>query len=357
MTNPPTKVLSQSDSLNDSLTEAIDTSANLAETIPQTLFEKIKAYFNQDHVKENAKGVFWKVMACFGFAIVNTCVRYLTGGAGGISHPLPAGVVVLFQNIFGCLVMLPFVLKDGFSNLKTTRPFTHGVRIIAAVLGIISLYTAFSKMPMAQVVALQFTGPVFTVFGARLYLKERVGAKRLAGIFLGMLGAYILTRPDKAFTSGTPLSESLVVFLPLISAALFVIAKLCARDLGSKGEKPQLLALYLLFFMIPVSGMYALSQWVTPEPLQYAMLFCLGASGCLAHYATAKSYTHAEVLFLTPFGFTRLILTAILGYCLFGEFPENEGIWIAVTAIVASVMVITWAETKAETKSKSNSKS
>lgn len=312
----------------------------------QRLFCRIKAFFTAESVQQNLKGIFWKVSACFGFALVNTCVRYLTGGAGGIDSPLPASVVVLFQNIFGCLVMLPFVLKDGVDNLKTTKPFTHAVRVISAVIGIICLYTAFANMPMAQVVALQFTGPVFTVIGAKLYLKEHVGAKRILGIFLGMVGAYILTRPDKAFTSGQPLTESLVVFLPLISAALFVIAKLCARNLGKRGEKPQLLALYLLFFMIPVSGTYAASQWIMPSISQLGMLFVLGASGSLAHYATAKSYTFSEVMFLTPFGFTRLILTGVLGYCLFGEFPKNEGIWIAVMSIIASVMVITWAENK-----------
>ncbi len=311
---------------------------------------RFRAFTQRESFRINAKGVFWKIMACFGFAAVNTFVRYLTGGAGGVAQPLPASVVVLFQNIFGCLVMLPFVLKDGLENLKTKLPMTHAARVISAVFGIIALYTAFSKMPMAQVVALQFTGPIFTVIGARLYLKERVGVMRLLGIVIGMGGAFILTRPDKAFSGEMPLSESLIVFLPMISACLFVIAKLCARNLGARGEKPQLLALYLLFFMIPVSGAYAASEWVTPQWSQIAMLFALGACGCLAHFATAKAYTYSEVLFLTPFGFTRLILTATLGYCLFGEFPKNEGIWIAIACIITSVMVITWSESRQKRK-------
>lgn len=348
---PPKPTHSQNIALTPSDIITADTvSAELVHNLKASWLQVLAALWAQESVRTNTKGVIWKILACFGFAGVNSFVRYLTGGAGGIEYPLPASVVVLFQNIFGCLVMLPFVLKDGLGNLKTKHPATHAVRVISAVFGIIALYTAFSKMPMAQVVALQFTGPIFTVIGARLYLKERVGFLRITGIVLGMLGAFILTRPDKAFTGETSLSESLIVLLPLLSAALFVIAKLCARNLGCRGEKPQLLALYLLFFMIPVSGSYAASEWVTPAPYQLAMLFCLGAFGCLAHYATAKSYTYSEVLFLTPFGFTRLILTAILGYCLFGEFPKNEGIWIAVFCIVSSVMVITWAENKLKTR-------
>ncbi len=310
------------------------------------------SFWQRNSVRENICGIFWKLTACVGFALVNSFVRYLTGGAGGIENPLTPGVVVLFQNIFGCLIMLPFVLKNGFSSLKTQHPLIHGIRIIAAVFGIISLYTAFSKMPMTQVVALQFTGPIFTVIGAKLYLSEHVGKLRLLGIFLGMVGAFVLTRPDKALTSGQLDMDQLVVFLPLISAALFVVAKLSVRKLGKAGEKPQLLALYLLFFMIPVSAIYAASTWVTPTNNQLLMMIALGGSGCLAHYATAKAYAHAEVLFLTPFGFTRLILTSILGFTLFGEFPKNEGLIFAVLFIITSVMVITWGEVRLKNKTK-----
>ncbi len=317
-----------------------------------TLPSKELTFWQKEHFRQNARGVFWKILACVGFAGVNAFVRYLTGGAGGTDNPLSQGVVVLFQNIFGCLIMLPFVLKDGLKSLTTTRPVVHGIRIVTAVFGIISLYTAFSKMPMTQVVALQFTGPIFTVIGAKLYLGERVGSIRLLGIFLGIVGAFILTRPDQALLGGSFDYKSLVVFLPLLSAALFVVAKLCARDLGKAGEKPQLLALYLLFFMIPVSGFYALYDWRTPTTEQVFMLIALGGCGCLAHYATAKAYSLAEVLFLTPFGFTRLLLTALLGYILFAEFPQNDFIWYAIAFVILSVVTITLGEVHLKKKQK-----
>lgn len=302
------------------------------------------SFWKSDRLKQNTQGVIWKLLACAGFAGVNSFVRYLTGGAGGIENPLTAGVVALFQNIFGCLIMLPFVLKGGPKNFSTKHPLAHSIRIIAAVFGIISLYTAFSKMPMAQVVALQFTGPIFSILGAKLYLSERVGGMRSLGIFLGLAGAFVITRPDQALL-GTHIDyQGLVMFLPLISAALFAVAKLCSRKLGSEGEKPELLALYLLFFMIPVSGFYALYDWHTPTPNQFLMLVALGACGCLAHYATAKAYSLAEVVFLTPFGFARFVLTAAMGYLLFSEFPKNEFIWYGMGFIVLSIFAMTFGE-------------
>ncbi|NCP61613.1 MAG: DMT family transporter [Alphaproteobacteria bacterium] len=302
-------------------------------------------FWKRDRLKQNTQGIIWKLLACAGFAGVNAFVRYLTGGAGGIENPLTPGVVALFQNIFGCLIMLPFVLKDGIKSFSTQYPFTHLIRVIAAVFGIVSLYTAFSKMPMAQAVALQFTGPIFSIIGAKLYLSEKIGGLRSSGIILGLIGAFIITRPDQAFL-GTDINyQNLAMLLPIASAILFAVAKLCSRKLGAAGEKPQLLALYLLFFMIPVSGFYALYDWRTPDTQQLLILVALGGCGCLAHYATAKAYSLAEVVFLTPFGFARIVLTGAIGYILFSEFPRNEFVWYGISFIVLSVFAMTYGET------------
>jgi len=302
------------------------------------------SFWGNDRLKQNTQGIIWKLLACAGFAGVNAFVRYLTGGAGGIENPLTPGVVALFQNIFGCLIMLPFVLKNGIKSFATQYPLTHLIRVTSAVFGIVSLYTAFSKMPMAQAVALQFTGPIFSIIGAKLYLSEKIGGFRLLGIVLGLVGAFIMTRPDKALFGTSIDYQNLAMLLPFASAVLFAVSKLCSRKLGAAGEKPQVLAIYLLFFMIPVSGVYALYDWRTPAAEQLLMLVALGACGCLAHYATAKAYSLAEITFLTPFGFARLVLTGAIGYILFSEFPSNEFIWYGIIFIVLSVFAMTYGE-------------
>ena len=149
--------------------------------------------------KNNLLGLFWKLVSCFAFAGVNAVVRYLTGGAGAINQPLPSEVIVCFQNIFGFLILAPFMLKNGLGSFKTSWPFLHSLRIIIAVVGVISLYYAFAHMPMAQAVALQFTGPIFAVIGAKIYLKEKMGFYRILGVILGLGGAFIISRPDRAF--------------------------------------------------------------------------------------------------------------------------------------------------------------
>jgi drug/metabolite transporter (DMT)-like permease len=291
----------------------------------------------------NLLGLFWKLVSCFAFAGVNCIVRYLTGGTGTFSQPLPSEVIVFFQNTFGFLILFPFMFKNGLSTLKTSYPVLHSIRIIIAVLGVISLYYAFANMPMAQAVALQFTGPLFAVIGAKIYLRERMGLSRLLGVFLGLLGAFIITRPDKAFIAPTD-TASWLIMLPLFSALAFAGVKILNRKLSLLGESAELLTTYLLFFMVPASLLLALARWTTPTWSSLVFLISLGALGSLAHYAMAKALAYADVTFLTPFGFARIMFTAFLGYVLYAELPTNNNLWIGFGCIMISTIFITLGE-------------
>jgi drug/metabolite transporter (DMT)-like permease len=293
----------------------------------------------------NLQGLLWKLLACLAFAGVNAIVRYLTGGAENTANPLPADVITFFQNIFAFCLMTPFIIRQGIASLRTKRALLpqHCVRILSAVVGIILLYSAFAHMPMAQAVALQFVGPVFSIMFACIYLGERLNLYRLLSIILGLAGAFIITRPDRAVL-GMEDSLGWYALLPLGSAVAFAIAKIMGRELGTKGESAGLLAFYLIFFMIPASALPALVDWVMPTWSQLGYLMLLGACGCLAHYSTSKAYCLAEVSFLTPFGFARILFTALLGYILFAELPTNPGLWIGLIFIVLSTYCMTAGE-------------
>lgn len=295
----------------------------------------------------NLLGIWWKVVACLAFAGVNSIVRYVTGGSGASTNPLSPTVVTLYEYLFACSLMIPFSLykfKGKLKSLGTKQPLKHGIRVIAAILGVICFYGALKEMPISQAVALQFTGPIFSVIGARFYLKERVGSYRALGILFGVLGAFLVTRPDISLTQGSSEYLGWTILLPVVSAILFVVSKLASRDLARSGERPEVLALYLLFFMIPSSLLFSMGQWVIPTLEQLFYLGALGLCGVVAHYATAKSFRYAEVIFLMPIGFSRLVFSAILAYILFDEFPKSEYAWPGMFLILLSVWAISYGE-------------
>lgn len=287
------------------------------------------------------QGAFWKFISCACFAGINGVVRYLTKMCPeGVLTSEP--VIQLFQNLFGVLFLLPVIYNFGLSNLKTKYPLLHGIRVLMAVLGIMLWYKSLKHMPIAESLALSFTGPIFTVIAAWLFLKESLRLPRILAVILSLSGAFIIARPDLAFVNSQNLNLGFAVLFPIGSALALAWNKLITRNLGSKGETPQALATYLLVFMAPVSLIPALYDWQTPMAHHWPWLALLGLLAALAHLSFGKAYALAEVTFLTPFGFLKFFLSAAVGYFAFNEFPSNPALWLGLSIIGLSILLINY---------------
>ncbi|MCP4923870.1 MAG: DMT family transporter [bacterium] len=290
------------------------------------------------------KGAFWKIWACFCFAIVNGLVRLMTGGAEleGAPAPLPFAQIAFLQNIVGACLLLPWALRQGKASFKTSMPGLHAFRILFAAAGLMLWYGSLRYMPIAYALALSFTGPIITVIACKIFLKEDLTPARLLAIALSIGGAFLITRPDQA--PGIIGGENLgwMAALPLLSATCWVGSKIMSRKIAKNGDSPQLMTLYLLVFMAPVSLIPAFFVW---EPLNLEQfLWCGGIAlaATLAHLSIARAFSLAEVTFLTPFGFARLFLSGLIGYVAFGEFPTSAGMWGGTILIIASLLLLSF---------------
>lgn len=289
------------------------------------------------------EAAFWKVMSCAAFAGINAVVRYLEGGSALAPETvLSANVILFFQNLFAILFMvpvtLPFLFKKKRLALMTHHPKLHFLRVLLAVLGVWLWYLTLENMPIAEGVALSFTGPVFTVIGARLLLRESIGGQRLLAILLSLLGAFIIMRPDIALLRSEA-HLGWVALFPLASAIVLALNKLLTRQLAGFGESPERLTLYLLLGMVPVSGLTAWYEWVSPSLSHWPWLLLLGLLAGLAHLSFGKAYKLAEVSFLMPFGFSKFLFSACLGYYCFSEFPKWS-LWMGMSIIAFSILLL-----------------
>lgn len=290
-------------------------------------------------LSKQTQGILWKITAGAAFAVSNSLVRHLTGGAGTMDQPLSADVIAFFQYFIACAIMAPVAFGKGFRGFYTQHWMLHGLRIVAALGGVLFFYYGLTYMPMGKVVALQFIGPVFSILGARLYLKEDVGMNRWIAIALAMGGGFIITRPDQALIAqGDPMGFA--IFLPIASAACLSVAKIAGRELGVRGETPEFLALILMVFMVPASFIPASFHWVTPTTHDFFYLMLLGLVGWIAHYTTSKAYCMADVTLLLPFGFTRILFSIILGMVIFQETHQEPTYWIGVATIAIGSFMI-----------------
>ncbi|MBN9542700.1 MAG: DMT family transporter [Alphaproteobacteria bacterium] len=283
------------------------------------------------------KGIGWKLAACFFFASINGVVKYIS--SPGHTHLVPSSVITFWQSLFGTMFMVLFVWRTGFSQLKIIHKGLDFIRITTAVLGIILWYAALSRLPIAEASSLNFTGPIFTVIGAKLYLNERFSISKLLGIFIGMLGVFIIMRPDIGLRSDDAVFNWALI-LPLLSAISIATTKLISRKMGTLGDSPEAMTLSLLVYMTPFALVFAYFEWAWPDLSMYPWLVLLGFLSFGAHYSTTKAYQLAEVGTLTPVGFAKLVFTVMIGFIVFGEIPSSMTVWVGLAVIVISAVLI-----------------
>ena len=286
------------------------------------------------------RGALWKIGACLFFAANNGIVKVLSK-ASVYGPALSPTQIAFLQNFLGFMLMLPFILPKGRENMRLTSPRLHFYRVTAAVVGVILWYKALAYLSMAEAVALSFTGPIFTVLGARLYLKEYISVYRYGGIFFGLFGAFLITRPDQAL-QGTGSFSSWAALFPLGSAIALAMAKVWGRELGMKGESAQNMTFYLLFFMAPLSLIPALFEWQSIALAQWGWILLLGVFSAGAHYSTSHAYKLAEVGFLSPFGLARLVFSGMIGFIFFQEKLSSLHLWIGITILMISSLCLSF---------------
>ncbi|MBS0271996.1 MAG: DMT family transporter [Proteobacteria bacterium] len=273
------------------------------------------------------RGAVFKVCSCLCFSGINGFVRYFTLNAKetGLT-PLPATELAFFETFFGLLFILPWILSTGKVAFKASNPHLYLARAFAASFGIILWFTALSKMPIVQVVAFKYTAPIFTILGAKIFLGEKCGWARAMAIGTALAGALMITAHELFEGSAHWTDIGLLILFPVGATACYSTSAILAKKQVKK-DSPQTVCLYLFLLTLPILGFAASFQWVTPLAWQWPYLAIMGGLLATAYIFLQNAYVIADITFLIPMSFTRLIAGAVIGMVLFNEWPT---IWTGI---------------------------
>ena len=247
-------------------------------------------------------------------------------------HPF---VIAFFRNLFGFLVLVPLLMRGGSALFMTGRLGMHLSRACINSISMLAWFTALSMIPLADATALNLTGPMFVTIGAIVAFGERVRIWRWSALVLGALGALMVIRPGfEAVHIGAILAVG--------STATAAISKLCAKSL-TRTDDPTTIAAYVQFLMTPITLVVALFVWQWPTGEQFVGLIAIGVLGSLGHLFTAKAYAIADLSFVEPLTFTRMIFATIFGYVAFSEIPDMWT-WAGAFTILAAATIISYRE-------------
>ncbi|MEQ8194709.1 MAG: DMT family transporter [Rhodospirillales bacterium] len=292
----------------------------------------------------NLLGTKPNTMRGMGFMLLSACCVSVMGGmVRHVSVDVHVFVIAFFRTLFGLLVFAPVFVRNGFAPLHTKQLGMHVLRGGLNSTALLLMFFAFSVTPLAKVMALRFTGPLFATILALIVLHEVIRARRITALVIGFAGALVILRPGiEAFDSGAVA----VLGAAFVWAAVTIVVKMLTRT-----DSNVTITIYAAVFTIPISLAAAIPFWQTPTLEQFMWLFALGAIGSISHWSRAQAARDADVTAIMPMDFTVLIWAALVGYFAFGQVPD-VWVWVGAFMIFASICYITYRERA--TKSRKN---
>ena len=257
----------------------------------------------------NPRGPLLIMAAVAMFVVMDTTSKYLSR-----FYPVPA---IVWARYFFHVLLVLIVLgpRLGLGLVRTQRLGVQLVRGLLLAGSTLFFVFAIKKMPLAETSSITFIAPVLVTLMGAFFLKEKVESARWFAVAGGFAGVVIIVRPGGDVFTWTSV-------LPLCCAACFAGYQILTRKLANL-ESP-----YTSIFYSGLVGSVLMSLtlpfvWVRPQSLIHALLFIvIGIIGGLSHLILIKAYDYAPASSLAPFSYTQLIWVTVMGYLVFGQFPD-----------------------------------
>lgn len=247
---------------------------------------------------------FWMVGALFSFMAMAISGREL-------SAEYTTFQILFFRSVIGVLLIGFLVSRSGFAQLKTQRFGAHLLRNIAHFGGQYGWFYGLAFISLAEVIAIEFTTPVWTALFAFFLLGERLTLPRIIALVLGIGGLLLILRP------GTGVLEP-AAFAVLAGAVGYALSYIQTKSLSAT-DTPLCILFYMTLIQLPFGMVPALIDWKTPSLEMAPWIALVGVTAMSAHYCMTRALKLADATVVVPMDFMRLPLIMLVGYLLYQE--------------------------------------
>lgn len=249
----------------------------------------------------------------------------------------------LFQMIFlrsiGVLVLL-----GGFTLWRGALRLPEGgkdrwlilARCLAEMGATWFFITALLHMPIANVSAIMQALPLTVTLAAAMFLSEPVGWRRFLAIAVGFLGVFLIVRPG---------ADGFTVY-----SVYAICAVLCVtfRDLAARQVSREVPSLTVALAAVVFIGAFsavgsAFEDWRSLSLINWVWLLAGVVTILLAYVFSVMAMRVGEIGAVAPFRYSSLIVALILGYLVFGDWPDFLTL-IGAGIVVATGLFTLWRE-------------
>ena len=231
--------------------------------------------------------------------------------AGIYSIPQILLVRLVIFTLFALAMARPRNLRTAF---RSHHPVLQLVRSVVITVEIGIFVLAFRYLPLAETHAIAGMAPLFVTALAIPFLGETVGPRRWAAVGVGFIGLLIILRPGLAVWNPATV-------IPIVGALLWALYQILMRKVSRDSAATSLL--YMAVVGLAIMSVVAPFFWQWPDAAGWALLILLGGVAACGHYLLILAFQAAPASVLQPFHYTVLVWATIVGYVVFGNFPDG----------------------------------
>jgi drug/metabolite transporter (DMT)-like permease len=291
--------------------------------------------------KDNVpRGILCMIVASLLLALSNAFAKYLVAA-------YPVGEVMFLRSLLSLLVCGAFVLPAaGLAVFATERPRAHIGRGLSQAVSQTFTVIALSLMPLASVMAIGFSAPLWAALLSILWFGERAGLVRWAVLLVGFAGVLIVTNP------GAEVLQIGALFA-LANAVLYGSVTVAVRGM-TKTEAPNTLLMWQMATMTLFHALLLAFGFRVPSSTDAFLFVAMAVTNAGAQYFWTRALSLAPAAAVSPFYYLMLVWGVGLGFVVWGDVP-TVSLLAGSAIVVASGLVLLWHETSAQKASASGS--
>ena len=259
----------------------------------------------------NARAAGLMVLAMAAFTVNDTCMKAAT-------ETMPLFQAIFLRGLLSSAGLCLIAAQAGALRYRPGRADMRAIgwRTVGEVGGTVAFLLALRQMPLANLSAIMQAMPLLVTLAAMLFLGEPVGWRRIAAICAGLVGVLLIIRPGSEGFDGWSV-------VALISVAFVVLRDLATRRVSSALPSVTVALSASLSVMLMGAVVMPFEGWVRPGLTEALLLIGAGAFLIAGYLVVVMATRIGELGAVAPFRYTALLFALLLGWLIFGDWPDR----------------------------------
>lgn len=244
--------------------------------------------------------------------------------------------IMLMRSVLGMAMLWPLVrAAGGLSAMRTERLPQHIARNGVHYAAQYGWFVALTLIPLAQLVSIEFTMPIWSAVLAVLFLGERMNGRKWLAVVLGLVGVAVIVRPN---TGAVDVGQLIALACALGFAVSVVLVKSLTRTDAAIAVSFWMLVVQSAIGLVP-----ALMAWHWPSATVWGWVLVVAFCGTYSHYCFARAMQHADATVVVPMDFLRVPLTALVGWLVYSEQVDLwTGVGVGLILVGNALNLLRW---------------